>query len=164
MPKKDDVVGQKMVDSAVTNPGSVFRSLGHAIAGYSATGRALRTATQPLANVAGGIGRGVVKRAGPLMVAGAAIDAANLSVNPIARQVAHDSVEKDAKLNPAARSAKAFLNPINTGYGIASQVGELINSTRDAKKSEENYQAALQKRSSKTQGIAKGSKFRLQNS
>jgi len=98
------------------------------------------------------------------MVAGAAIDAANLSVNPKARQAAHDGVEKDAKLNPVVRYAKAYFNPINTGYGIASQVGELINSTRDAKKSEANYQAALQKRSLKKQEIAKGSRFRLPNS
>jgi hypothetical protein len=160
MPKNDDVIGQKIVDSAVTHPGSVFRGIAHSIAGYSSTGRALRSATKPLSV----IGRGVVKRAGPLTVAGAAIDAANLSVNTKARQAAHDGVEKDAKLNPVVRSAKAFFDPINTGYGIASQVGELINSTRDAKKSEANYQAALQKRSLKKQEIAKGSRFRLPNS
>jgi len=163
MSKNDDVIGQKIVDSAVTHPGSVFRGAANAITAFSDTGRALRTA-KPLSVITGGIGRGIVKRAGPLMVAGAAIDAANLSVNPKARQAAHDGVEKDAKLNPVVRYAKAYFNPINTGYGIASQVGELINSTRDAKKSEANYQAALQKRSLKKQEIAKGSRFRLPNS
>jgi transcriptional regulatory protein LevR len=96
------------------------------------------------------------------MVAGAAIDAANLAVNPHARQAAHDDVEKNAKLNPVVRSAKAFLDPVTTGYGIASQVKELMNSTRDAKKSEANYQAELQKRKARKQSgaLAQQSKFR----
>jgi hypothetical protein len=41
---------------------------------------------------------------------------------------------------------KAYVNPISTGYGIAAQTNQMVNSNNAALKSEQNYSNALDKR------------------
>lgn len=99
----------------------------------------------------------VLTKAGPLIPqlkavgkvaqpAAAVIDTAMLVASPQARQNAVNEVEQDANLNPALRMTKAYVNPISTGYGIAAQTNEMVNSNNAALKSEQNYSNALDKR------------------
>lgn len=73
----------------------------------------------------------------------AAIDTAVLVASPQARQNAVNAVEQDARLDPALRMGKAYLNPISTGYGIAMQANQMAGSTNAAQKSMNNYSNAL---------------------
>lgn len=127
------------------NPGSTVRGLAHGAAAYSQTGRVLRSATS-LSGAAKGVAQGALKRAGPLAVAGAAIDTVNLAANKEARTAAKNAVEKDAKLSPPIRMAKAALNPINTGYGIMAQAKEMVDSASAAKKSQKQLDAMIEER------------------
>jgi len=77
---------------------------------------------------------------------GAAIDTAMLVASPQARQNVVNEVEQNAKLNPALRMTKAYVNPISTGYGIAAQTNDMVNSNNAALRSEQNYATALDKR------------------
>jgi hypothetical protein len=77
---------------------------------------------------------------------GAAIDTAMLVASPQARQNVVNEVEQNAKLNPALRMTKAYVNPVSTGYGIAAQTNQMVNSNNAALKSEQNYSNALDKR------------------
>lgn len=78
--------------------------------------------------------------------AAAALDTAMLVASPEARQKAVNEVEQNANLDPASRMVKAYYDPINTGYGIAAQTNEMVNSNNAALKSEQNYSNALDKR------------------
>jgi hypothetical protein len=116
-------------------------------------------------------GKRLLTKPGPLMpqlksvgkVAGPvanAIDTAILVASPQARQNAVNAVEHDAKLNPALRMTKAYMDPINTGYGIAAQTTEMVNSNNAALRSEKNYANALDRKT--TDAYYKGYRRHLQ--
>ena len=127
------------------NAGSKARIIGHSAGAYSQASSALRAGTSPLKGAA----QGVMKRAGPLMVAGAAIDAGLLATRKESREQAKNEVEQSAKSSAPVRMAKGFLNPVNTGYGIVAQAKEAYDSTQAAKKSEAQYEAEIKRRANK---------------
>jgi hypothetical protein len=135
------------------NPGSTMRGIAHGAAAYQNVNTALRAATSSAPSVGKAVAKGFAKRAGPLAVAGAAIDVANLATSKKARAAAKNAVEEDAKLSPPIRMVKAALNPINTGYGIMAQAKEMIDSGNAAKKSQKQLDAMMQERKNRNQKL-----------
>ena len=137
---------KKQESISLDNAGTKARVMGHAAGAYSQASSALRAGASPLKGAA----TGVLKRAGPLMVAGAAIDAGMLATRPESRQQAKNEVEESAKSPALVRMAKGFLNPVNTAYGIAAQIGEAYKSTKSAKESQARYDAEIKRRAKKS--------------
>jgi hypothetical protein len=128
------------------NPGSSFRAAGHAVAGYHGVRDALRVAGTSPKGITSSVFKGAANRAGPLMAAGMAIDAASLATSKAARDKAVSDVESDSKKPAAIRSVKGFFSPVKTGYGITKQVQELMQSENDSLKSAERYSSMLDER------------------
>jgi hypothetical protein len=134
-----------IADYIEKKPGNAAKATFAAVNSYQTMSSAARKGKAP-SGVAKAIFR-AGKKAGPAtMVAGAAIDTANLALNPQAREDAKRMVEQDAKRNPVVRMVKSGFDPINTGYGIAAQVKEMIDSGNAAKKSQKQYEAMMAER------------------
>jgi hypothetical protein len=133
-----------IADYIEKKPGNAAKATFAAVNSYQAMSSAARKGTGT------GVAKAIFKankKAGPAtMVAGAAIDTANLALNPQAREDAKRMVEQDAKRNPVVRMVKSGLDPINTGYGIGAQVKEMIDSGNAAKKSQKQYEAMMAER------------------
>jgi hypothetical protein len=135
-----------IAEAAAKNPGSAFRAGGHAVGGYHGVRDALRVAWTSPKGITSSVFKGTVKRAGPLMAASMAIDAADLATSKAARDEAVSDVESNSKKSAAVRFVKGFLSPVKTGYGITKQVQELMQSENDSLKSAERYSSMLDER------------------
>jgi hypothetical protein len=100
--------------------------------------QALRLGTSGGSSLATGLAPSVAKTlANRFLVLKALYDTGDLALNEDARERAVQNVEESAMNDGAAtRALKGFLDPVKTGYGIGAMVGDLVQSTAGALKSE----------------------------